>query len=90
MTGILPVKKYGTQSALNMFDEYSMTDPAGLTEYVGFTRQEVFIPNKEVEQEFKNAVEGNGWDKEKRYGKALEDYHGNLLLVGINYDTLFK
>ncbi len=27
MTGILPVKKYGTHSALNMFDEYSMTDP---------------------------------------------------------------
>ena len=24
--------------------------------------------------------------KQKNYGKALEDYHGNLLLVGINYD----
>lgn len=27
MTGILPIKKYGTHSALNMFDEYSMVDP---------------------------------------------------------------
>lgn len=27
MTGILPVKKYGNQSALNMFNEFSMTDP---------------------------------------------------------------
>ena len=27
MTGILPVKKYGQHSALNMFWEYSMTDP---------------------------------------------------------------
>lgn len=27
MTGILPIKKYGTHSALNMFTEYSMTDP---------------------------------------------------------------
>lgn len=27
MTGILPVKKYGEHSALNMFWEYSMTDP---------------------------------------------------------------
>ncbi len=26
MTGILPIKKYGTHSALNMFTEYSMTD----------------------------------------------------------------
>ena len=41
MTGILPVKKYGTHSALNMFDEYSMTNPAALAEYVGFTQEEV-------------------------------------------------
>lgn len=27
MTGILPVKKYGEHLALNMFNEYSMTDP---------------------------------------------------------------
>ena len=27
MTGILPIKKYGSHSALNMFTEYSMTDP---------------------------------------------------------------
>lgn len=24
--------------------------------------------------------------KQKNYGKSLEDYRGNLLLVGINYD----
>ena len=28
MTGILPIKKYGKHSALNMFDEYSMTLPS--------------------------------------------------------------
>lgn len=41
MTGILPIKKYGTHSALNMFYEYSMTDPKQLAEYVGFTESEV-------------------------------------------------
>ncbi len=41
MTGILPIKKYGTHSALNMFNEYSMTDPGPLAEYVGFTEDEV-------------------------------------------------
>ena len=41
MTGILPIKKYGTHSALNMFDEFSMIDPGPLAEYVGFTEQEV-------------------------------------------------
>ncbi|MBD5471024.1 MAG: AAA family ATPase [Lachnospiraceae bacterium] len=41
MTGILPVKKYGQHSALNMFWEYSMTDQFGFEEYTGFTEQEV-------------------------------------------------
>ncbi len=33
MTGILPVKKYGSHSVLNMFNEYSMTDPDVFEEY---------------------------------------------------------
>ena len=41
MTGILPVKKYGRHSALNMFFEYSMTDQKALEEYTGFTEDEV-------------------------------------------------
>ena len=41
MTGILPIKKYGTHSALNMFTEYSMTDPGDLAEFFGFTEMEV-------------------------------------------------
>ena len=41
MTGILPIKKYGEHSALNMFDEYSMTNQRELAEFTGFTEQEV-------------------------------------------------
>lgn len=41
VTGILPVKKYGRHSALNMFREYSMTDQKDLEEYTGFTEDEV-------------------------------------------------
>lgn len=41
MTGILPIKKYGSHSALNMFREYSMLDAGILAEYVGFTEPEV-------------------------------------------------
>lgn len=41
MTGILPIKKYGSHSALNMFTEYSMTNPREMAEYFGFTEQEV-------------------------------------------------
>lgn len=41
MTGILPIKKYGTHSALNIFREFSMTRPEELAEFVGFTETEV-------------------------------------------------
>ncbi len=41
VTGILPVKKYGEHSALNMFTEYSMTDQDVFEEYTGFTEEEV-------------------------------------------------
>uniref|UniRef100_UPI0040579B2C AAA family ATPase n=1 Tax=Agathobacter sp. TaxID=2021311 RepID=UPI0040579B2C len=40
MTGILPIKKYGTQSALTDFREYTMLEPGKLAEYVGFTEKE--------------------------------------------------
>lgn len=41
MTGILPIKMYGTHSALNMFDEFSMLDPGPLASCVGYTEREV-------------------------------------------------
>ena len=43
MTGILPIKKYGKHSALNMFTEYSMMYPRQLARYTGFTEDEVQI-----------------------------------------------
>ena len=33
ITGILPIKKYNTQSALNNFNEYTMLDPGSLAPY---------------------------------------------------------
>ena len=41
MTGILPIKKYGTHSALNMFEEFSMVDAGPLAPFAGFTEDEV-------------------------------------------------
>ncbi len=41
MTGILPIKKYGKHSALNMFDEYSFISPMQMAPYTGFTEEEV-------------------------------------------------
>ena len=66
MTGILPIKKYGTHSALNMFDEFSMIDPGPLAAYVGFTEQEVYTLCKEYEmdlEEVKNWYDGYSFEK---------------------------
>lgn len=41
ITGILPIKKYGTHSALNMFWEYSMTNPKKFAKFIGFQEEEV-------------------------------------------------
>lgn len=41
ITGIFPVKKYGEQSALNMFAEYSMENQGKFAPYTGFTEDEV-------------------------------------------------
>ncbi len=41
MTGILPIRRYSTQSTLNMFNEFNMLDSSNLAEFVGFTEQEV-------------------------------------------------
>ena len=41
LTGILPIKKYNSQSALNCFDEYNMFAPGNYAPYFGFTEDEV-------------------------------------------------
>ena len=66
MTGILPIKKYGTHSALNMFDEYSMLDAGVLTEFIGFTQKEVEMLCEKYEmdiEEIKNWYDGYYFDE---------------------------
>ena len=66
MTGILPIKKYGTHSALNMFDEFSMIDPGPMAEYVGFTEEEVASLCEEYKmdgEEVKCWYDGYSFDK---------------------------
>lgn len=40
MTGILPIKKYKTESALNNFQEYSMVETRRMSKFFGFTKDE--------------------------------------------------
>lgn len=41
MTGVLPIKKYSSGSALNMFDEFTMLNDMLYGDYFGFTEEEV-------------------------------------------------
>lgn len=56
ITGILPVKKYKSESALNNFDEFTMASPKGLAEYVGFTEQEVEELCRKYDMDFSEAA----------------------------------
>ena len=54
MTGVLPIKKYSSGSALNMFDEYTFLKDRIYDEYFGFTEEEVLeLCNKNKRMDFK-------------------------------------
>lgn len=52
ITGILPIKKIQDESALNNFEEYTMIDSYPITEYFGFTEEEVRDLCKEYDMDF--------------------------------------
>jgi ribosomal protein S8 len=56
ITGILPIKKYNSESALNNFDEFTMTSPKMLSKYVGFTQDEVMTLCNKYDMDFDEAA----------------------------------
>ena len=67
LTGILPIKKIRTQSALNNFDEFTMITPDALAPFIGFTEDEVKALCNKYEKDFASV---------KRWydGYLLDDY----------------
>lgn len=55
LTGILPIKKYNIQSAMNNFDEFSMLHPGRMAEYMGFTEAETRELCERYQMEFQEA-----------------------------------
>ncbi len=82
MTGILPIKKYGTESALTDFAEFSMTEPLALTEYIGFTEKEVIALCNDYNVDFENM-------KQWYDGYSFEDlesvYNPNSVMKAVSY-----
>ena len=52
LTGILPIKKLKTQSALNNFTQFTMLNPGPLSSYIGFTEEEVLSLCDKYSQNF--------------------------------------
>ena len=52
LTGILPIKKIKTQSALNNFAEFTMTDARIFSRYIGFTEEEVRMLCEKYHRDF--------------------------------------
>lgn len=80
MTGILPIKKYGTQSALTDFYEYTMLEPGPLAEFVGFTEQEVKDLCKEQQIDFEQAKK---WYDGYCFGQTGHIYNPNSVMKAI-------
>ena len=90
MTGILPIKKYGTHSALNMFREFSMTNPRELSEYVGFTTAEV----RELCERFGRSFEEcRMWYDGYRFESVGEVYNPHSVVEAVSsgvFDTYWN
>ena len=54
ITGILPIKKIKDESALNNFAEYTMLKSKPITEYYGFTEEEVKALCKQFDMDFES------------------------------------
>jgi hypothetical protein len=57
ITGILPIKKYSSESALNNFYEYTMTSPEPLAKYIGFTEDEVKALCEKYDMDYNKVME---------------------------------
>lgn len=80
MTGILPIKKYKTQSALNNFQEYSMVDPGEMAPFFGFTKPEVERLVAHYRMDFD---EMEKWYDGYRIGEELSLFNPNSVMQAL-------
>ena len=72
MTGILPIKKYGTHSAINMFKEISILNPTPLESFTGFTEEDVKNLCKKFDVSYEKMKE---WYDGYNVGKGIYVYN---------------
>lgn len=80
MTGILPIKKYGTQSAMTDFREYTMLAPKRLAEYVGFMEPEVRALCEQYGMDFEEAKK---WYDGYSFSRVKSIYNPNSVIEAV-------
>ena len=81
LTGILPIKKDNTESALNNFREYTMIRPGKMSEVLGFTHEEVEMLCRKHGMDM-NEMES--WYDGYRIGKASRMFNPYSVMRAIN------
>ena len=81
LTGILPIKKYNTESALNNFNEYSMIRPGKMADVFGFTHDEV---EALCQTHGMDLEEMERWYDGYRIGKASRIFNPYSVIRAIN------
>ena len=81
MTGILPIKKYNTESALNNFKEYSMVEPGNMATFFGFTKEEVRRLSQKYDMDF-NELEK--WYDGYRIGDEPSIFNPNSVMEALS------
>ena len=80
MTGILPVKKYKTESALNNFTEFSMVEPMDMGQFFGFTKDEVRALAEKHDMDFDELVK---WYDGYQIGDELSMFNPNSVMQAL-------
>ena len=83
LTGILPIKKYNTESALNNFREYSMITPGRLASSLGFTHDEVVALCQKYDM---NITDMESWYDGYRIGSESHIYNPYSVMRAIEND----
>ena len=81
MTGILPIKKDGTQSAISEFTEYTILKPGEFAPYTGFTEENVreICDRDQVSME-KMKAWYDGYTLRKKNGEPIAVYNPNSVM----------
>ena len=80
ITGILPVKKYNTESALNNFIEYTMINPNPISDIMAFTEKEVMALCETYDMDFEQMEK---WYDGYMFSKDEHVYNPNSIIQAI-------